>query len=136
MGMVVVAFLAANAGVRLGHDQINLKANQIPRELGQPFGLLLGKPVFDGEMLTLNPTKLAHLLLERVDEDRANGSSARVQEPYWVSSWSRSGRKIFPGSSCDHNDIEETDQSADSSGKPIDLSPAYRYSVAMFCHSG
>ena len=77
MGMVVVAFFAANAGWRpCDHDQINLKTNQVRRKLRQALSLLLGKPVLDGDILSLNPSKLAQLLPERVHEDRATGSSA------------------------------------------------------------
>ena len=42
--------------------------------------LLLCKPVLDGDILSLNPSKLAQLLPERVHEDRAAGSSAWIQE--------------------------------------------------------
>ena len=42
--------------------------------------LLLGKSVLDGDILSLNPSKLAQLLPERVHEDRATGSSAWIQE--------------------------------------------------------
>ena len=83
MGMVVVAFFAANAArVRCGHDQINLKTNQVRRKLRQALTLLLGKPVLDGEILSLNPAKLAQLLPERLQEDRATRSSACIQETY------------------------------------------------------
>ena len=44
--------------------------------------LLLGKPVLDGDILSLNPSKLAQLLPERLQEDRATGSSACIQETY------------------------------------------------------
>ena len=44
--------------------------------------LLLAKSVLDGEILSLNPSKLAHLLPERLQEDRATGSSAWIQETY------------------------------------------------------
>ena len=44
--------------------------------------LLLGKPVLDGDILSLNPSKLAQLLPERVHEDRATRSSAIIQETY------------------------------------------------------
>ena len=58
------------------HDQINLKTNQVRRKLRQALSLLLGKPVLDGDILSLNPSKLAQLLPERFQEDRATGSSA------------------------------------------------------------
>ena len=77
MGMVVVAFFAANAaGVPCDHDQINLKTNQVRRKLRQALILLLGKPVLDGDILSLDPSKLAQLLPERLHEDRATRSSA------------------------------------------------------------
>ena len=83
MGMVVVAFFAANAGwLSCDHDQINLKTNQVRRKLRQALILLLGKPVLDGDIFSLNPSKLAQLLPERLHEDRATGSSACIQETY------------------------------------------------------
>ena len=72
MGMVVVALFAANADGRpCDHDQINLKTNQVRRKLRQALKLLLCKPVLDGDILSLNPSKLAQLLPERLHEDRA-----------------------------------------------------------------
>ena len=83
MGMVVVAFFAANAGgIPCDHDQINLKTNQVRRKLRQALSLLLGKSVLDGDILSLNPSKLAQLLPERLHEDRATRSSACIQETY------------------------------------------------------
>ena len=83
MGMVVVAFFAANAvGRPCDHDQINLKTNQVRRKLRQALRLLLGKPVLDGDIFSLNPSKLAQLLPERLHEDRATRSSAWIQETY------------------------------------------------------
>jgi hypothetical protein len=43
---------------------------------------LLGKPVLDGDILSLNPAKLAQVLPERLQEDRATGSSATLQVTY------------------------------------------------------
>jgi hypothetical protein len=43
---------------------------------------LLGKPIFDGNIFSLNPSKLAQLLPERVNEDRTTGSGASIQETY------------------------------------------------------
>ena len=83
MGMVVVAFFAANAAGRpCDHDQIHLKTNQVRRKLRQALKLLLGKPVLDGDIFSLNPSKLAQLLPERVQEDRATRSSACIQVTY------------------------------------------------------
>ena len=47
---------------------------------GRRLSLLLGKPVLDGDIFSLNPSKLAQLLPERVHEDRDTGSSAWIQE--------------------------------------------------------
>jgi hypothetical protein len=69
--MVVVAFFAANADVpAVTHDQINFKTNQVRRKLRQALILLLAKPILDGEIFALNPSKLAQLLPERVHEHR------------------------------------------------------------------
>jgi hypothetical protein len=43
---------------------------------------LLGKSVLDGDILSLDPSKLAQLLPERVHENRATRSSASIQETY------------------------------------------------------
>ena len=60
MGMVVVALFAANAdGRRCTHDEINLKTNQVRRKLWQALRLLFGKPILDGDILSLDPAKLA-----------------------------------------------------------------------------
>src|SRR6266481_1028437 len=56
--------------------------NQVRRKLRHALILLLGKSVLDGDILSLNPSKLAQLLPERVQEDRATGSSASIQETY------------------------------------------------------
>ena len=42
--------------------------------------LLLCKPVLDGDIFSLNPSKLAQLLPERLHENRATRSSACIQE--------------------------------------------------------
>ena len=42
--------------------------------------LLLGKPVLDGDILSLDPAKLPQLLPERLHENRATRSSACIQE--------------------------------------------------------
>src|SRR5439155_25191604 len=65
-----------------GHNQINLKTNQVRRKLSQALILLYGKPVLDGDILSLNPAKLTQLLPKRLHEDRAAGSSAIIQESY------------------------------------------------------
>ena len=83
MGMVVVAVLGRQRRCRpCDHDQINLETNQVRRKLRQALIVLLGKPVLDGDVFSLNPSKLAQLLPERVQEDRATRSSACIQETY------------------------------------------------------
>jgi hypothetical protein len=54
--------------------------DQVRSKLRQTFKLLLCKPVLDGDILSLNPPKLAQLLSERFQEDRAAGSSAIIQK--------------------------------------------------------
>src|SRR5262245_19197873 len=44
--------------------------------------LLLCKSVLDGNILSLNPSKLEQFLAERVQEDRDTRSSAWIQETY------------------------------------------------------
>src|SRR5439155_15294332 len=61
---------------RCSHDEINLKTNQVGRKLRQALRLLLGKPVLDGDILSLYPAKLAQLLAKRLHEARHTGSSA------------------------------------------------------------
>jgi hypothetical protein len=41
---------------------------------------LLGKSVLDGDVFSLDPSKFAHLLTERLHADRASGSSAGIKE--------------------------------------------------------
>jgi hypothetical protein len=43
---------------------------------------LLSKPILDGDILSLNLSKLAQLLPKRLQEDRDTGSSAIIQETY------------------------------------------------------
>ena len=43
---------------------------------------VLGKSVLDDEILSLDPLKLAHLLPERLHEDRATRSIAWIEETY------------------------------------------------------
>jgi hypothetical protein len=43
---------------------------------------LLGKPILDGDILPLDPSKLAHLLAERLQEPCHTRSSAWIQETY------------------------------------------------------
>jgi hypothetical protein len=62
------------------HNQFNLFTNQIRRKLGGALRLLLGKPILDGDILSLDPSKLAQLLPERFQENRAARSSAIIQK--------------------------------------------------------
>ena len=83
MGMVVVALLAANAGgVPVTTIRSTLRRTKLRRKLRQALTLLLGKSVLDGDILSLDPSKLAQLLPERLHENRATGSSACIQETY------------------------------------------------------
>ena len=51
--------------------------NQIRRKLRHALRTFaLSKPVLDSDIFSLNPSKLAQLLPERVHENRATGSSA------------------------------------------------------------
>ena len=76
MGMVVVAFLAANAGgVPEATIRSTLRRTKSAASSGRR-SFLLGKSVLDGDILSLDPAKLAQLLPERLHEDRATGSSA------------------------------------------------------------
>src|SRR5262249_20379173 len=56
--------------------------NEVRRKLRQPFKLLLGKPILDVDVFSFNPSKLPHLLPERLQADHATGSSAIIQETY------------------------------------------------------
>src|SRR6185503_10247642 len=64
------------------HDKIDLKTNQFCGKIRQALRILLGKPVLCGDILSLNPPKLAHFLPKRVQDDRATGSSAINKETY------------------------------------------------------
>jgi hypothetical protein len=50
--------------------------NQVRGKLRQAFILLLGKSVLDGDILSLDPSKLAYLLPERLQADLNTGSSS------------------------------------------------------------
>jgi hypothetical protein len=41
---------------------------------------LLSKPILDGNVFSFDPSKLAQLLPERIQEDRATGRSAIIQD--------------------------------------------------------
>jgi hypothetical protein len=78
MGMVLVALFAANPG---GSPVVTIRST-LRRTKSAASSGLLGKPILDGDILSLNPSKLAHLLRERLQEDRAAGRSAWIQETY------------------------------------------------------
>jgi hypothetical protein len=83
MGMVVGRFLRRQHRWRpCDDDQINLKTNQVRRKLRQAIIFSLCKPVLDGDIFSLNPSKLAQLLPEGLHETRPTGSSACIQETY------------------------------------------------------
>ena len=83
MGMVVVALFAANAGgVAETTIRSTLRRTRSAASSGSALRLLLGKPVLDGDILSLDPSKLAQLLPKRLQEDRATRSSAYIQETY------------------------------------------------------
>jgi hypothetical protein len=83
MGMVVVAFFAANADctpvttIRSTFKRTKSAASSATRST-----LSLRESVIDADILSLNPSKLAQLLPEYVHEDRATGSSAIIQKTY------------------------------------------------------
>jgi hypothetical protein len=64
----------------LDHDQINLKSNQVRRKIRYALILLLGKPILDGDILFLNPSKLTQLLSKHLQEPCHTRSSACIQE--------------------------------------------------------
>jgi hypothetical protein len=54
--------------------------DQVHRKLRQALRFSLRESVLDGDILSLTPTKLAHLLPERLQEDRHPRSSAWIEE--------------------------------------------------------
>src|SRR5262245_39462466 len=82
MGLVAVALLAADAAavpvttIRSTLRRTRSAACSCRRRL------LLGKSVLDDDILSLDPSKLAHLLPKRIQEDRATRSSALIQVSY------------------------------------------------------
>jgi len=51
-------------------------------KLRQTLRLLVGKPVLDSYILSLNPAKLAQFLPERSHEGRDTGSNAYIKKTY------------------------------------------------------
>ena len=83
MGMVVVALFAANAvGRPVTTIRSTLRRTKSAASSGRRSDFCLRKSVLDGDILSLDPAKLAQLLPERLQEDRATGSSAIIQETY------------------------------------------------------
>ena len=72
MGMVVVALLAANAG---GSPVITIRSTlrrtKSAASSGSRSAFSSAESVLDGDILSLNPSKLAQLLSKRLQEDRA-----------------------------------------------------------------
>ena len=55
--------------------------NQVRRELKQALrAFVLCKSVLDGDILSLDPSKLAEFLSQRFPRDGTTGSSARIQD--------------------------------------------------------
>src|SRR5262245_39551848 len=83
MGMVVVAFLAASAG---GPDETTIKSTlrrtKSAASSGNRSFFCFGKPVLDGNIFSLNPSKLAQLLPKPVQEVGVARSCARLQVTY------------------------------------------------------
>ena len=83
MGMVLVAVFAANGVTpRKPRSDQPLDEPDPPQAHAGDQAFVLSKPVLDGEILSLNPAKLAQLLPERLQEDRATRSSAWIQVTY------------------------------------------------------
>ena len=84
-----MALLAANGGAAPEVTiRSTFKTNQVRRKFRHPLTFLLCKSVLDRNILSLNPSKLAQLLPERINEDHATRSSAIIQETYAeYSSW-------------------------------------------------
>jgi hypothetical protein len=64
------------------NDYVYLQTNKFRRKLRNALILLLGKSVLGGDILSLDPPKLLHLLPERLPKNRTAGSSAIIQETY------------------------------------------------------
>ena len=84
MGMVVVAPFAANAcGSPVVTIKSTLRRTRSAASSGRRSCFCFGKPVLEGDILSLDPTKLAQLLPERVHEDRAYQKQCYdIQETY------------------------------------------------------
>jgi hypothetical protein len=59
------------------YDQIDLKTNQVRRKLRKTLrAFVLSKPVLDGDIFSLNPSKLTQLLSKRSDTSPAPRKSS------------------------------------------------------------
>ena len=81
MGMVVVAFFAARAGVPCNHDQINIETNQVRRKLRERSALALQIGT-RWRYYFPQSIQACQLLPKRFHEDRDTRSSAIIQETY------------------------------------------------------
>jgi hypothetical protein len=83
MGMVLVALFASN-GVDPPEATIRSTLDEPapPQAHAHPQAFVLSKPILDGEILPLDPPKLAHFLTERLHQHRATRSSAWIQKTY------------------------------------------------------
>ena len=81
IGMVVVAFLAANtAGAPEATIRSTLRRTRSAASSGRRSGFPLRESVLDGDVFPFNPAKLAQLLPERLQEARDTRSSACIEE--------------------------------------------------------
>ena len=82
MGMVVVAFFAANAdGDAVTTIRSTLRRTRSAASSGSR-SFFLCKSVLDSDIFSLNPSKLVQLLPEPFQEDRDTRSSAWIQKTY------------------------------------------------------
>src|SRR6266550_1577269 len=81
MGMVVVAFFAANAGFPpVTTITSTLRRTRSAARSGRRSFFPSAKPVLVGDIFSFDPSKLGQLLSERLHEDRATRSSAWIEE--------------------------------------------------------
>jgi hypothetical protein len=67
IGIVVVAFLAARAGPKSGggYDHVDLAADEVGGQRGQPIIMQIGPAVFPRHVLALDEAHFAHSLVHR-----------------------------------------------------------------------
>ena len=79
IGIVEVALFAASAaGVPLGHDHVDLAADEIGGQCGQPIIVALRPAVFDRHVLSLDIAGFAQSLAERGHKRCRSGRASRV----------------------------------------------------------